>query len=536
VRADSRPAHWNEIEKALIPPNIDEFFRQSAVKYRDSVLLDFFEDHVQFTYVEFADLVSSVTGGLLDLAVQFGDRVAVMLPNVPEFPALMFALARLGAVMVPINPRYTSAELDFVAEDASVCCIITDVNTIRVLEGTRIYRRLGPARIIVVGQKSDEASGRSFSQWLTVARSVTIAPAIVDIDSLMSIHYTSGTTGLPKGCLLSHRYWLTSSMTYAGILGPRMRILEDLPWFYMTGPLFILQAMWHGGTQVIARRPSLSKHLKRLHEQHIDLCGFPKQLILQPPSSLDREHSLTHAWTSETTPAELEEIESRFGVSARELWAMTETGLGTFVPWEDREMAASGSIGIPTPFRECKIVDDALNEVSDGVAGELCIRGPGMFLGYHNRPEVNRSVFIDGRWFRTGDLARRNERGWYFYLGRIKDMIRRSGENIAAQEVEQVLEKMPDVAVAAVISVADDLRGQEVKAYVILTDGRGPDQVPPESIFRWCATQLAPFKIPRYLEYRESLPRTPSGKISKSTLKEERPDPRAGCYDRENFK
>lgn len=207
---------------------------------------------------------------------------------------------------------------------------------------------------------------------------------------------------------------------------------------------------------------------------------------------------------------------------------MTELGSVMFMPMEAIDMVGSGSCGIPSPFRECRIVDAEGKILEAGELGELQVRGSGTMLGYHNKPEANAAVF-DGEWFRTGDLFRRDERGYYYLVGRLKDMIRRSGENVSALEVERVLKGMAEVLEAAVIGVPDETRGEEILAIVVLAESAS---IEPSRLFSYCAESLARFKIPRFLRVEHSLPKTPSGKIAKAGLRERWKSSRAGCFDR----
>jgi carnitine-CoA ligase len=196
-------------------------------------------------------------------------------------------------------------------------------------------------------------------------------------------------------------------------------------------------------------------------------------------------------------------------------------------------MVGSGSLGVPNPEVEIRVVDDDGRDVPGGQPGEALIRSPGMFRGYFNRPDATAEALRDG-WYHTGDLVRQDERNFVYFLGRKKDIVRRSGENIAAAEVEAVLRLLPKVKDAAVIPVPDEIRGEEVKAYVLLVDGATPADLPPEAIVRHCEEQLASFKVPRYIEYRTGdFPRTPSMKAQKQDLKEEKTDHRQGAWDRE---
>ncbi|MBN9547742.1 MAG: long-chain fatty acid--CoA ligase, partial [Alphaproteobacteria bacterium] len=218
-------------------------------------------------------------------------------------------------------------------------------------------------------------------------------------------------------------------------------------------------------------------------------------------------------------------------LNAREAFGMTEVGPAMFAPIERSDKVGSGSCGVPCPFRQCRIVDEAGDPVPQGAIGELQISGPGIMLGYYNNPEATAEVLRDG-WFSTGDLFRQDEDGFFYIVGRKKDMIRRSAENIAAREVETVLAAAPGVAEVAVVGVPDPLRGEEVKAYLKLKEGQGPDQALLDSVIATAQAGLAAFKVPRFYAFVADFPRTASLKISKPQLKARDTDPRAGSYDR----
>jgi crotonobetaine/carnitine-CoA ligase len=186
---------------------------------------------------------------------------------------------------------------------------------------------------------------------------------------------------------------------------------------------------------------------------------------------------------------------------------------------------------VPGPFRQCRIVDEGGHEVPRGEIGELQVRGSGILAGYYGKEEATREAFQDG-WFRTGDLFRQDAEGWYYIVGRLKEMIRRSSENIPAREVESVLRGIPEIADVAVVPVPDELRKEEVKAYVILQPGVDAGALPPERIVEHARRHLAAFKVPRYIEYVAEFPRTPSGKVRKQVLVAEKPDLRAQSWDR----
>lgn len=226
-------------------------------------------------------------------------------------------------------------------------------------------------------------------------------------------------------------------------------------------------------------------------------------------------------------------MERRFGFPLRTAFGMTEIGMGTFTPIEAAEMTGSGSCGLAAPFRECRIASPEGEALPSGTPGELQFRGPGLLLGYWRRPEATAAAF-HGEWFRSGDLARMDERGFVTIVGRIKEMIRRAGENISATEVETVLLGIPGVAEAAALPAPDALRGEEVMACLHLQPGWTPAELPPERVLEQCRRDLAVFKLPRYVVYcAEPLPRSTSGKVRKPELVERMPELLAQGWDRD---
>ena len=210
---------------------------------------------------------------------------------------------------------------------------------------------------------------------------------------------------------------------------------------------------------------------------------------------------------------------------------MTEIGTGTAMPFDAYDMIGQGSCGLPGPWRRARICDADGREVDAGDTGELEIAGRSILKGYWKKPEATATAFR-GEWFRTGDLFRRDERGYYYIVGRIKEMIRRSGENISAREIEAVVHMLTEIAEAAAVAVPDARRGEEVKLYIQLKPGFGQAECSIERLEAHCRAHLAPFKVPRYYAYVESFPRTSSNKIAKHLLTGSGEDPRHGSFDR----
>jgi crotonobetaine/carnitine-CoA ligase len=385
---------------------------------------------------------------------------------------------------------------------------------------------LDPANIHVVGRPP--AGMRAWSALPDADGPLDDGPGL---DDLVNLQYTSGTTGFPKGCMLTHRYWLTLGRVAAGRSGDVRVVLAAQPFYYMDPQWLLLMAMHLGGRLVVAPKPSATRFMDWVRREGVEYCIFPQVVLKQPESPLDAETALKRASIFGLRSDMHAAMERRFGCIARESFGMTEIGSGLITPAEAVEMVGSGTCGLPSPFREASIRDPEGRELGADEVGELWIRGPGILKGYWNKPEANADSFRDG-WFRTGDLFRRDGRGFHYIVGRVKDMIRRSGENIAAREVEAVLLQLDAVLEAAVIPVPDPDRGQEVKACLVLRPGLTSADLPPERVFAHCTGQLARFKVPRFLEYRGSLPKTPSQKIAKHMLLAERADLREGAIDR----
>ncbi|WP_237267625.1 class I adenylate-forming enzyme family protein [Sulfitobacter alexandrii] len=519
--SDQTPAERRAvIEAADLPPTVPHLLDSAAQDCPDKILWEFFDEGTSATY-EQVRAESLVYGALFaSLGVWRKDRVAVMLPNIPEMPLTWLGLGRIGAVMVPVNNRYSARELSYVIENSGAHLLVIHESLAKVLEDANL-----DARVLIVG-------GDDWRKRLANAERETCPAPSLGGDDLMNIQYTSGTTGLPKGCMLTHRYWLTTGIVNAWRDGRRFnRILATTPFTYMDPQWLLVMALFQRATLVVGRKQSASRFSRWLSEHRIEFCLFPEAASKQPPAPHDSHNPVIRANIYGVRASAHAEIERRYGLTAREAFGMTEIGSGLHMPMEATDMVGSGSCGIASPFRETRIVDDAGNDLPDGEIGELLIRGPGIFEGYYNNPEATAEVLRDG-WFHTGDLFRRDADGFHFIVGRKKDMIRRSGENIACREVEGVLRDMEEIEEVALVPVPDDLRGEEVKAFVTLQNGHRPDAATIARILSYADGRLAAFKVPRYFEFIETMPRTTSFKVAKAELTKSREDQRLGAFDR----
>lgn len=523
-----------ELEAIEIPETLGAFVRARAEALGDAPLARFFQEAAELSYRELDAAADRLVSSLLARGVRKRTHVAVMLPNCAAFPIAWVALGRIGAVIIPVNTAYTGEELQFVLSDSDSQFLIVDAEYLpRVSAMAERPPLIEDQRIFVHGETPSAYT--SLDALLEAGTRPFAPPEPVMRHDLLSIQYTSGTTGFPKGCMLTHDYWMLLAeytARYPGESGEIRNSLIWAPFFYMDAQWQFLMTMQLGATAQVARRMSLSRFFDWLRELRIDYCIFPEPALkAHPPSPADAELDLKYISIYGWRPESREEVHRRFGAVAREGYGMTEVGGATLVPATDTEKAQTATCGLAAPFRELRIVDEKGDDVAEGETGELWIAGRSILLGYYKRPRANAEQFR-GRWFRSGDLFRRDAEGYYHIVGRLKEMIKRAGENIAAREVEAALTALPEVEEAAAVPVPDRERGEEVKAYVLLKQGVAAEEVTPERLIAACETRLAAFKIPRYLAYVREFPRTPSGKIQKQRLIDDTADPLTGTWDR----
>ncbi|MFG2044941.1 class I adenylate-forming enzyme family protein [Dactylosporangium sp. NPDC048998] len=490
---------------------------RAAARWGSQVALKMIEgsDLVELTWAQLRDSVASLRSGLGLAGLDAGGKVGIMLGNQIEFPLAWLGCIDAGAVTVPLNPKYTRREVEFVLEDAGATWLITTSECM-----SRLLRdgRIGPVAqdhvIIVDGVQG--GTGPAFADLL--AAPITERTHVAHVLDVVNIQFTSGTTGMPKGCLLTHQYWVEFGAYAGALFDDPQRLLADHPFYYMQNQAYFTMALAGGGALYITQGLSIRKFMGWLHDYRIDFAWLDDFLLDLPESVGDKELAIKKAPMAGLSGATHAAMEKRFELQLRDWYASTEAGNGTFVPWERTDLVGTPTIGLAWPTSESKIIGPDGEEVAAGEQGEMCLRGSGMMLGYHNRPEVNAELFLPGGWYRTGDIVTKTADGLHFYVGRIKDMVKRSGENISCAEVEHVIFGMPQVAEVGVVPVPDEFRGEEAKAVVVLKAGAS---LTPGEIDSWCREGLAAFKVPRYIEFRDALPMTASGKVAKSVLRAE---------------
>ena len=508
---------------------IRRLFEKAAAKTPEKVFFIYKDQEV--SYKDFLDRVKRMANGLSDLNVRKGDRVAILLNNCVEFPYAWLAANMIGAVMVPVNARFVDKEMQYVLGHSGAKVLVTSNEYLAIVNSIRIELPSLSTLINIDGPSEDSIA---FENLFT--NSADLAPVEIDgAKDLAVILYTSGTTGAPKGCMATHDYFVNLAYEQADLfqLTSADRVYTAQPFYYMDPQWNTLMVMTCNATVIVAEKFRTSKFWDEIRHYGVTcfycIGSMTSFLYNMPPSPLDRKHHLRVVQTSGISPRIHQAWEERFNVPVYEVYASTETTLDIAVsPGADRKVGTA-CIGRPIHYREAKVVDDNDLEVPRGQVGEIVLkRGRGMMLGYYQDEAATAHAFRGG-WFHSGDLASIDADGDYHYAGRKKDIIRRGGENISAASIEQVLMTHPGVLDAAAIPVPDSIRGEEVKVYVVLRPGA---EVTCEEIIKFSEENLGAFKVPRYVELRDSLPKTPSERVQKEKLKKERADLTRGCFDR----
>ncbi|MEZ5114934.1 MAG: AMP-binding protein [Candidatus Nanopelagicales bacterium] len=467
------------------------------------------------TFAEVESRSRALAAVLHARGIRAGDRVVVRLDNRIEFPLLWCALMRLGAVMVPMNPRYRADDAGHVVSASLAVAVVTSAGQADVLAGTAV-----PVHHV----EDLVAATESVAAGTDVPGDHVAVP-----EGTASLQFTSGTTGRPKGCVLSHRYWTelgTGMALEFPYLGEDDVLLTAQAFSYLDPQWNVVAAMLAGAHLVVLDgfHPSTFWSHVREHEVTYFYClaAMPVLLLAMPPDPQDREHRVRAVQCSAIPPARHAELEQRWGVPWYEAFGMTETGGDLRVTDEDHdELVGTGCLGGPTRHREVRIVSaEDGRPVPRGEHGEIVLRGLGLMDGYDGDEAATAEAFRGG-WFHTGDLGRMDDRGRVYLVGRLKDMVRRGGENVAAREVEDVLNHLPDVRLSAVVAVPDEIRGEEVKAHLELESEPATDAELAallESVAGECERRLARFKVPRYWEVHPTLPRTASERVAKTEI------------------
>lgn len=467
--------------------------------------------------------------------LQPGNRVAVMLDNRVEFLIAFFAIMANRATLVSIAPTAQLHDAGHILKDSAPVMAIVGTTQRPLIE--RLQAEC-PSLKLILTVEGEEPNG--LARHESADRRMAFATAPSERQDVVSVFYTSGTTGAPKGCMLDHGWWLRV-LDLDQRLYPRSwqdRQLCCLPFYYADPSIQLMTSLCTRGTLIVMRRFSVSRFWEVVRKydatELLSIASVPALLLKGEVSDREKDHRIRGAIHAGLPQPLHQQLIDRFGFPWMDNYGSTEGGIMSRVPCAlAGELVGSGSVGVEPPDVVIRIVNEQEQDVPMGESGEALIRGPDLFRGYLNHPDVTAEAMRNG-WYHTGDLLRRDERGLLYFVGRKKELIRRSGENIAAGEVESVLRSHPRILEVAVIPVPDELRGEEIKAYILLKRPLTMADLPPGEIIDFCKSRLAAYKIPRYLEYRSGdFERTPSMRVHKQALLKERVDLIAGCWDRE---
>ena len=553
---------WLQHYPEGVPPDVDttqyrsvadlleESFKRHA-NHPFSVCMDVWMD-----YAELDRLSARLGAWLQSLGLEPGARVAIMLPNVPQFAVTMAAVLRAGYTCVNVNPLYTPRELEHQLKDSGATAIVILENFAhtlgQVLERTQVKHvcltamgdLLGPmfGRWITFAVRhlakmvpafDLPLQGRKLTQFrdaLAQGANRTLQPSQATHESIAFLQYTGGTTGLSKGAVLTHRNIIAATLQAEAWFAPALKGLPDLskvhsiaalPLYHIFALTLCLLAIRQGSSLSLIPNPrDIPKFVDVLAKRPFHILPAVNTLfnaLLQNPKFRTLDFSQLRASqaggmaASEGTAKQWQQVT---GCPMIEGWGMSETcAIGTNNPVTAQHF--SGSIGLPLPGIDIAIKDDAGNDRALGESGEICIRGPNVMAGYYNQPDETAKTFTADGFMRTGDIGVMDEQGYTRIIDRKKDMILVSGFNVFPNEIENVISLCPGVVECAAIGVPDEHSGEAVKVFVVRND----PALTEEAVIRHCHAHLTGYKCPRFVEFRDELPKTNVGKILRRELR-----------------
>jgi long-chain acyl-CoA synthetase len=494
-------------------PNLADFLRAQAAEHGDRPLVRFRDETM--TFKEFDERTDAVAAGLAASGVKAGDVVSVFLPNHIRYLEAWWGILKAGAVFGPVNPAFTKSEAKFVIDFSEAVAVITSD------KGKEIVDQIRDDLPTVENVYSiDDGSFDELRDSGGDVPSCDRKPS-----DLAHILYTSGTTGQPKGAMLSHHNVMTNAWQAAELvpLAPGDRLGMILPLFHANAQIatFVIPlmigcevVMWDGFSA-----KTFWETVKKLDVVSISAVPTILSAIMNAPGADEAGDTSMRYVICGAAPLSKEMLESfqdKFGIRILEGYGLTETTcVSSINPYYGEQKA--GSIGLPLRAQEMKIVDEDGERVASGERGEIIIKGQNVMMGYLKNEESTNESLRDG-WLYTGDIGVEDEDGYFFIVDRTKDMIIRGGENIYPREIEEVLYQAEGVLEVAVIGVPDEHRGEEVLAIVAPKEGAELDA---DELREFAAERLAKFKVPKGVEIKDELPKTPTGKISKGPLREQ---------------
>jgi fatty-acyl-CoA synthase len=533
VLAEALPSYSSGTsDTPLLGDTIGDNLERTVARFPDAEALVDVPSGRRWTYVEFDADVTALALGLLAVGVESGDRIGIWSPNCPEWTLLQYATAKVGAVLVNVNPAYRSHELAYVLKQSGTRMIVSAV-----MHRTSDYRAMIEEvrsecpdlhEVVYIGEGSyDElvAAGASASADQLAERMSRLGS-----DDAINIQYTSGTTGFPKGATLSHHNILNNGFFVGELVGytEHDRICLPVPFYHCFGMVMgNLAATSHGSCMVIPA-PAFDPiaTLKAVEQERCtSLYGVPTMFIaelgLEDFAAYDLSSLRTGIMAGSPCPVEvMKRVVAEMNMSEVAIcYGMTETSpVSTMTRVDDDVARRTETVGRVMPHIEVKVVDPVTGRtVARGKPGELCTRGTSVMLGYWNEPDKTAEAIDSARWMHTGDLATMEDAGYLSIVGRIKDMVIRGGENVYPREIEEFLYGHPDIADVQVIGVPDPKYGEELMAWVVMRPGADP--LTPEAVRAFCEGRLARYKVPRYVHVVDGFPMTVTGKIRKVEMR-----------------
>ena len=496
-----------------IPPYYD-WIAHHAHRRPTQLAIDDLQTARKFTYADVDRRTAQLTAALAQLGIAKGDRVALLAPNCAEYFELQFACGRLGAIMLPLNWRLTVPALEYILDDSAPKLLVHDKSF------AQQARALSKNLLEIDYENPDCTYERAIA-----AATGQPTPIEVTHDDIAMVMYTSGTTGHPKGAIITHGmvFWNCVNLGIPALISPKTVQLVVLPLFHTGGLNCYANPVLHaGGTILIMRTFDPGLALDYISDKSLDITHFfgvpaPYQFMMQHPKFQSADLSRLQIAGVGGAPCALAILEgwSARGVPLVQGWGMTETSpAGTMLDAADaiRKVGSAGKAMMHTAIR---IIGDDGKDVAQGGIGELLIKGPNITPGYWNKPEATAGAFTDG-WLHTGDAARMDDEGFVYIVDRWKDMYISGGENVYPAEVENVLFQLPQVADAAIIGVPNERWGEVGMAIIV----RKPDQALEEGdVIRHCLGRLAKFKVPQAVTFVDVLPRNATGKVLKRELR-----------------
>lgn len=508
----------------MIPVNLSTNLRQTAQKTPDVTALLYLDQKISYSELN-AD-VDRFAAGLAKLGIEKGSNVALLLGNSPEFVIAYYAIVRLGAVAVPINPLYTPGEIQFILADCGVQAVIA-VGQMAPLAPLVLKMLPTCKSVILVGAELEMEGVSTFENVLNSGGDVPAVDATPD--DIAVILYTSGTTGQPKGALLSHKNLCSNANNIGDFLNMSASdtVVAVLPMFHVFCMTVCLNApLYRGATILVIPRFSPTETAKAIQAHQATMfAGVPTMfnfLVQHPEVQAEVLKSLTLAISGGAAMpvAVLEAFEQKFGVIVSEGYGLSEASpVVTFNPLD--RPRKPGTIGVVIPGVEARVVDENGSDVEPGVVGELICRGDNVMVGYLKRPEETALALRDG-WLYTGDMATVDAEGYFSIVDRKKDMIIVGGFNVYPREVEEILFRHPNVREAAVVGVPDANYGEKVRAYVALKQEDGSTEA---DLIAHCEAGLTAYKVPKEVFILEELPKNTTGKILRRELKKHENNP-----------